>query len=1172
MLVEDKPLEEKNQSGRLNSVSFVSLVVTQFLGAFNDNFFRWLAVPIAQPIIGTEEAVALGGVCLTLPYLLFTPIAGWLADRFPKKAVIVGCKAAEVLIMLLAVLTIVYGNAWVLFGLVFLMGIHSALFAPAKFGSLPEILPTNRLARGNGIMATCTFIAIGLGTIAGFSLYDLTEPALGSGQWRNVWPAAVGLLSISLLGLGCSLWIGFSSAADPDRRPTWNPVLDIVPALKVLNTDWRIMRAALGIGFFYFLASLSQLNVDPYGETVLGLNKTAIGLLFGILIAGVGVGSLLAGYWTMGSVELGMLPVGAFGIIVSSLTVFCSGMLVNPLLPATGQIAYWGSCVGLFFLGVSAGIFDVPLEAYLQFCSDRKNRGTILAGSYFISYGMIVFSCGMYYLLSGIFHFSATSIFVVTSLITIPVLIYLVWLMPDLAFRFVLWLLARCLYRLRVRGQENVPAHGGALIVCNHVSFMDGVLMTCALPRLIRFLIYTDFTQMPILKPLGEIMNAIPIRASDGPKAIVKSLTVAREAIQRGEVVCIYAEGGLTRTGQLQPFQRGLLKIVQGTNAPIIPAYLHGMWGSIFSWRWNQLFWRKPRNLFGTVDLSFGRPLFNVSDAALVRQEVERLGAEATLMSAKKDLIPARRFIRHCKKSLQRGKVVDSMKTALTGGRLLAGTLALRRVLRRSVFSAQEKNVGLLLPPSVGGCLANMAVALDGRVAVNLNYTLSDDVLNYCVRKAGLKHVLTSRKFLEKKPYALEGAEFVYLEDLKSQVTGFDRMMAALGAYAIPAPILERLLGLTRISPDETLTIVFTSGSTGEPKGVVLSHANIGSNIEAVDELLNLSDKDALLGVLPFFHSFGYTACLWLPMCYNVRGIYHPNPLDAKVVGRLCQDHAATIMMATPTFLKMYLRRCDQENFKSVDLIVVGAEKLPVELAKDFEEKFGILPTEGYGTTELSPVAAVNIPDHRSRNVFQQGTKLGTVGRPLPGVTAKVVDPETGENRGIGTEGLLLIKGPNVMQGYLHEQEKTDQVVHDGWYNTGDIAVIDTDGFVTITGRQSRFSKIGGEMVPHVRIEQELYRICEPPGGDEGAITLAVTSVPDDDRGERIVVLYTQLCKPVQQVIRELAEAGLPKLWLPSADSFIQVDTIPILGTGKLDLRGLKELALQAVAPETSNC
>ena len=344
---------------------------------------------------------------------------------------------------------------------------------------------------------------------------------------------------------------------------------------------------------------------------------------------------------------------------------------------------------------------------------------------------------------------------------------------------------------------------------------------------------------------------------------------------------------------------------------------------------------------------------------------------------------------------------------------------------------------------------------------------------------------------------------------------------------------------------------------------VFAKHTKRLLSLSTRDHLLNLNDNDALLGVLPFFHSFGYTACMWLPLCYNVRGIYHFNPLDAKIVGRLCQENRATILMATPTFLQMYLRRCDKEQLESLDLIVVGAEKLPEQLARDFEAKFGVLPTEGYGTTELSPVAAVNIPDHRSTDIVQRGTKLGTVGRPLPGVTAKVVDPETGEDRGIGAEGLLLIKGPNVMQGYLDEPERTAEVLKDGWYCTGDFASIDTEGFVSITGRQSRFSKIGGEMVPHIRIEQELTRICHDCNDEEGEILLAVTAVPDDRKGEKLVVLHRPMKITPEEALKQLARVGLPNIWLPSRESFVEVECIPVLGTGKLDLRGIKDLALE---------
>ncbi len=343
----------------------------------------------------------------------------------------------------------------------------------------------------------------------------------------------------------------------------------------------------------------------------------------------------------------------------------------------------------------------------------------------------------------------------------------------------------------------------------------------------------------------------------------------------------------------------------------------------------------------------------------------------------------------------------------------------------------------------------------------------------------------------------------------------------------------------------------------------MLSHYNVGSNVDAIEQLLQLEPSDTMMGVLPFFHSFGYTATLWLPMCFNAKVVYHFNPLDSRTIGDLCQKHSVTIALSTPTFMRAYLKRISPEQFARLDTVVVGAEKLPVDLARQFEEKFGVQPSEGYGTTELSPVAAVNIPDHRSSDITQVGTKLGTVGRPIPGVLAKVVDPDTWEDLGLNHDGLLLIKGPNVMQGYLHHPEKTAEVIRDGWYNTGDFGCIDDDGFVRITGRQSRFSKIGGEMVPHLRVEEELTRIVDDPATAEVDLLVAVTSVPDEKKGERLVIVHKPLPQPVDVILKQLSQSGLPNLWLPAADSFVEVDEIPLLGTGKLDLKRLKDVALE---------
>ncbi|MBX3443697.1 MAG: MFS transporter [Planctomyces sp.] len=1158
MLTADTPRPSLLRSG-----GFVGLIATQFLGAFNDNMFRWLAVNLGQRSMDDTAALAIGGALFTIPYLVLAPLAGSLADRNSKRGVIIACKVAEIVLMILGVLAMLLGNLPFLFGCVFLMGAQSALFSPAKFGVLPETLGADELSKGNGIMGLATVVASALGLVAGYQLYGAMQPLLDAGRMLSalVLPGAA-LIGVAVLGTLTSLLVQSPPAANPLRRLEWNPVTETWPALQVLGRDIRLLRAALGIGFFWMLAALAQMNVDPLGEG-LGLDKQDVGVLMAVLVAGLGSGSVLAGVWSQGKVELGIVPLGALGICLSAFAVYGGWMFVDPGAPPIHQPAFFACCAALFGLGVAAGLFDVPLEAYLQHRSDTSIRGTVLAGSNFISFALILASFGLFALMREVLHLSPAAIFMVAGLGTIPVLVYALRLLPNMTARFLFWLASNLVYRLRVSGREHIPERGGALLVANHVSWVDGILVLVSSSRFVRFLVYADYANAPLLRWLAGIMGVIPIKASDGPKAIVRALGAAREAIERGEVVCIFAEGQLTRTGQLQPFQRGLLKIVQGTNAPIIPTYLHGLWGSIFSFKGGRFFWKKPSVWRYPVSIHFGKPLSAPDDVFQVRRAVEELGVEANEMAKERELVPVRRFLRQSRRSARRLKAADSTGLEVTGGKLLVFALALLRVLSRGPLANGAPRVGVLLPPSVFGCVANMSLALGRRTSVNLNYTLTDAQINYCVQKAGLQHVLTSRKFLEKRPVALEGAEFVFLEDLKTQITGWDKAIAALLAYATPLSILESLLKLPAIRPEDELTIIFTSGSTGEPKGVVLTQSNIGSNVQAVDHLLQLKPSDTLLGILPMFHSFGYTATLWLPMCFDAAVAFHFNPLDAKIVGKLCEKYKVTLILSTPTFLRTYMRRCDREQFAHLDMVVVGAEKLPLDLAKEFQEKFGVLPSEGYGTTELSPVAAVNIPDHRSLDTNQQGSRLGTVGRVIPGCAAKVVDADTFADLGNNREGLLLITGPNVMRGYLDEPQKTADVVRDGWYVTGDFAKIDDDGFIQITGRQSRFSKIGGEMVPHLRIEEELMRLVDVPGSEETELKVAVTSAPDPLRGERLIVLHRPLNTTPAELIRELSAAGLPNLWLPSSDSFYEVEQIPILGTGKLDLRGMKQMALE---------
>ncbi len=521
-------------------------------------------------------------------------------------------------------------------------------------------------------------------------------------------------------------------------------------------------------------------------------------------------------------------------------------------------------------------------------------------------------------------------------------------------------------------------------------------------------------------------------------------------------------------------------------------------------------------------------------------------------------------FIRTCKRRKRGSKIADSVGNELSGGAMLMRTLILRRLLLRHALGDDEQFVGLLLPPSVAGVLANVAVTLARRVPVNLNYTVSSAVMNDCIAQAGIKHVLTSRKFMEKVNLDVD-AEMVYLEDFRNEAKVSDKLSCGLAAYLVPSGVLVRSLGLQSVSADDLATVIFTSGSTGQPKGVMLTEGNIVSNVDAMEQLVKLTRDDVMVGVLPFFHSFGFTVCLWTTASIDIKGVFHFNPLEGKQVGKLCRTHGGTVLLATPTFLRMYLRRCTKEDFATLDVIETAAEKLPIDLCDAFEEKFGVRPAEGYGATELSPLVAVNIPASRAGAHPETVLKEGTVGHPIPGVSAKVTDLDSGEELGTGQAGMLWIKGPNVMKGYLGREELTAEVIRDGWYMTGDVATIDEDGFICITGRQSRFSKIGGEMVPHIRIEEALNAIVGDD--DEDVLKATVTAVPDAKKGERLVVLHTAMKKTPGELRKALSDQGLPNIYIPSEDSFREVREIPLLGTGKLDLKGIRQKALEIFGP-----
>ncbi len=752
--------------------------------------------------------------------------------------------------------------------------------------------------------------------------------------------------------------------------------------------------------------------------------------------------------------------------------------------------------------------------------------------------------------------------YLVPGVVAVAVLAFALWRWPMALVRALLWVLTHSIYRVRIVGLENVPKTGGALLVVNHLSYIDWLLVLAAQPRFIRFLIYAPYARAWGFRHLLRWARVIPIDGSGGPRAILRGLHAASDALAAGELVCIFAEGTVSRTGFLLPFHRGFEQILKRSPVPIVPVCLDQVWGSIFSYRGGRVFWKLPRQISYPVGVAFGKPMPATSSAAEVRLAIQKLSADWAVRRSDELLPVHRRFVRVAARNPFRPCLFDSMRPeGVNYGRALAGTMCFARWLRPVL--GDEPLVGLWLPPGVGAVLANAAVAFLGKAAVNLNYSAGTDNVQSALRQCGIKHVLTARKFtarvrLDPGP----GIEVIYLEDVQAQIGGGQRLRAFLAVVLLPGRILERLLGLHRQRLEDVATVIFSSGSTGDPKGVVLTHRNIAANMVSVVQAVQIGPSDRLLGILPFFHSFGYTVALWAALQRGASIVYFPDPRAAKEIGELCKKYACTIFVSTATFLRFCLRRSEPDDFESLRLLICGAEKLPQALAVEFQEKFRVLPLEGYGCTELSPVVSTNLPDRVIDGVRYVMNKSGSIGQPIPGVAVKVVNPENyAEELPPGQEGMLLVHGANVMRGYLGRDELTRRVLLEGpWYVTGDMARIDEDGFVFLTGRLSRFAKVGGEMVPLEKIEEELHVLvgtCER--------VLAVTCVPDDSRGERLVVLYTTLHDQEPRALaRGLMGRGLPNLWVPGERDFFKVPELPVLGTGKLDLKRVKEMA-QAV-------
>jgi acyl-[acyl-carrier-protein]-phospholipid O-acyltransferase/long-chain-fatty-acid--[acyl-carrier-protein] ligase len=745
-----------------------------------------------------------------------------------------------------------------------------------------------------------------------------------------------------------------------------------------------------------------------------------------------------------------------------------------------------------------------------------------------------------------------------------PAYVALAWAVPA-AIRPLFWLLARVLYRFRVYHADRLPTSGPALLVPNHVTYLDWMLLWAASPRRLTFVIWSGFDANPVLRVGLSFARHRLIRIDNTrPRAAVAALNAATAALDRGEAVVVFAEQTLTRNGSMLPFARGIEWVARRAAAPvpIVPVYLDNLWGTLLSWERGRVFWKWPRGpVRRPVAVYFGEPLPPTATAVEVRAAVQEGNARCGIRESDRLTPPPAQFVRMaCRFSqLRRTAFIDNStgsERKLSFARAAVGVWTLMGWLAPRLGPAPR--VGLWLPTGMGSTLANLAVTALGKATVNLNYTAGPSPVASAVSQAGLTHVISAKRFLGKVPLEVPaGVTVLHLEDALAAASAGGKLLRLLAVLLLPGWVVARLMGI-RCELDDPLTVLFSSGSTGEPKGVVLTHRNIAANVDSLSRHIDLRAGDIMLSALPVFHVFGHTVGMWAPPLVGFAAVFHPDPRQAKEVGELCRRYGCTIVMGTATFLRLYLRRCEPADYRTVRILPCGAEKLPVSVAEEFRKKFGLLPLEGYGTTELSPVVGVNLPDVTVGGWTQKGNSPGTIGPPIPGVCVRTFDPDTRRMLPVGAEGVLGVLGANVMAGYLDRPDTTAAVLVDGWYLTGDIGRVEPDGFVRITGRLSRFAKIAGEMVPLERLDDELHELLQA----DGERLLAVAAVACDRRGERVVVLHRPGVRDrLPAAFDGLRKRGLPNLWVPDPRDCYEVADFPSLSTGKLDLRGLADLA-----------
>ena len=1138
---------------------FYGVAFSYMLGVFNDNAFKTAVIfLVTHHFLGMRfgenlkspgaEAYGLElnseiSVYFFLPFVLFATVAGWACDRFSRTKILKVTKFSEVVIMALGAWAIYQFQGspstyhTVLIVAVFCMALQSTFFSPARNGIIPQLFSERESSDANGMIEMMQFMGIIFGTAA-------SALALRSPVFLIIFPL------IALIGYLFSRQIPDTAPENPDLKFNWNIFGDLFSGSKSIFKNRPLTHCILGQAYFYALGVILITCIMNMAKFSFGLTKQAdIELQTSIMLAtlsiGMGIGCFMAGKLSRGRIELGLVPIGMAGMIVFILLFSYNQNL---------KLAY----LDLALLGIFSGFFILPLKVYIQQRSDKKERGKILAIDNFITF--------LFMLAASYFVYKGTLIgalddsrVVLRYAVVVSVFVALTafYLLPDFVVRFILVTITRTIYKMDVKGEHHIPDKGPVLLLPNHVTWLDGFMITAATSRRVKFMISDLYYNVWCFKPFFKWLGFIPVPEAKGKKAIVECLSAAREALEAGEVVCIFPEGQLTRSGVMSEFKNGFTRMLpKRDDLTIVPMYLGMAWGSMFSFKYGKKIRpRFPSKFPYPLDIRFGKPLPQDTDAQGARKAVRSLESQVESDFFQKGMPLHYEFFKHAKRHPWQTILQDSDTKPLKNISVLLRALTLRNWMK-STEKANEKYIGIILPPCATGSICSLAVMYADKIPVFLNFTASKDAIEHAVNKCSMKRVLTSKIFMKKIKMDLpENVEVVYLEDLRKEISG-GMKRDALFSIACPSRLaLKNLCPDSAFDVNSVATVLFSSGSTGTPKGVVLTHCNFTSNLSGMMRVADVGKQEKILGTMPLFHCFGFLSAFWMPLMNHNKVVYHPNPLESARIGEIVEKYEINVMFGTPTFLNNYARKCKKEQMGSLRLALCGAEKLRKSVAESFYKMSGVYPVEAYGATELSPAVSVNIPGY-IWDLGKKPGKEGSVGHPIPGVIVKAVDPESGEDLKYDEEGLILVKGPNVMKGYLDEPEKTAEVLRDGWYNTGDLGSINPQGYIMLTGRMSRFSKIAGEMVPHGAVEEAIHEAL-----DTEDIKAVVVGKPDETKGERLVVFHLKMSKSPADLIQNMKERGIPSLWIPKSNDFIEIDEIPLLGSGKLDLQKVKELA-----------